>query len=142
MNRGDAVDHAGDADGVVRPSPVLAANRNTGGNGAVDVGEIPRLDVAVGPAGAREHADGLRDLLLDIEADTGATLIFAHQRKRETGIGAGCLRQVDRILEASGVTAAEEAGDLDLAGLSPQLVPFLDFADQLKLLEGRVETIG
>ena len=124
------------------PPPILTGNRNAAGNGAVDVGEIPWLDVAVGPAGAGEHADGFIDLLLQIEAHTGAALIDAHERKGEAGIGAGCLRQADRIREASRITAADEPSDLQLARLSPQLVPFLDFADQLKLAECRVETVG
>src|SRR5262249_59596021 len=33
----------------------------------------------------------------------------------------------------------DKACDLDLAGLTPELVPFLDFADHLELVEGGIE---
>ena len=68
VHAGNAVDDAGDADGVVRPAPLLAVDRDACRDGAVDVGEIPRLDIAVGPAGAREHADRLGHLLLEVHA--------------------------------------------------------------------------
>src|SRR5262249_40807027 len=45
----------------------------------------------------------------------------------------------NRVCELSCAPAAEEAGELELAGLSPELVPFLDFSDQLELLEAGVE---
>ena len=56
VDAGDAVDDAGDANGVVRPAPSFAGDRDAARNGAVDVGEILGLDVAVGPAGAGEDA--------------------------------------------------------------------------------------
>jgi hypothetical protein len=45
-------------------------------------------------------------------------------------------RERDGIIEIAGVAAAQIAGDLDLARLAPEVVTPLDFADQLKLLEG------
>jgi hypothetical protein len=46
------------------------------------------------------------------------------------------------VRKVSGATTAQKAGDLDLAGLPSQLVSFLDFPDQLKLVEGRIQTVG
>ena len=63
------------AEGIVRPAPLLAADRDARRYGAIDVGEIPRLDIAVGPAGAREHADGLGDLLLEIQRSRPGRLV-------------------------------------------------------------------
>jgi hypothetical protein len=66
------VDDAGNADGVVRPSPGLAGDRETTRDSAIHIGEIPWLDVAVGPAGADKRAHRLSQLLLEIEAYAGA----------------------------------------------------------------------
>ena len=41
--------------------------------------------------------------------------------------------------KSSRAAAVEEAGDLELAGLAPQLVALLDFRDHRVLLKGRVE---
>ena len=60
MHAGNAVDHAGEANRVVGPAPALAGQRKPGRDGAVDVGELVGLDVAVGDAGAREHAEVVR----------------------------------------------------------------------------------
>jgi len=54
MNAADVVYDTGDSDGIVRPAPVLAVDRDAARDRPVDVGEVPRLDVAVGPAGAGE----------------------------------------------------------------------------------------
>ena len=40
VHGGDAVDHAGNAEGVVIAAPLLGRYRETGGDGAVDVGEF------------------------------------------------------------------------------------------------------
>ena len=52
------------------------------------------------------------------------------------------LRKRIAFAKRPGITAGEEAGDLQLARLSPQVVALLDFADQLELREGWVETVG
>ena len=49
------------------------------------------------------------------------------------------LAERDGIGKVCGAATAEKAGDLDLAGLPPQLVPLLEFANHLELLEGRIE---
>src|SRR5262249_27400922 len=73
LGRGaDVVDDAGDTNGIVRPAPVLAIDRDAARDRPVDVGKVPRLDVGVGPAGAGEDADRVRDLLLEVHADAGA----------------------------------------------------------------------
>ena len=139
---GNAVDDAGHTNRVVRPAPLFAIDRDAHLHGAVDVGKIPWLDVAVGPTGAREQADGLGNLLLEIDAYAGSTLIDAHRRQRVAGIQTSRLREVKRTLKTSRIAAAEKAGDLKLAGLPPQLVPLLNLPDQLELVEGRVKTVG
>ena len=115
------------------PAPLFAVDRDAARYGAVDVGEIPRLDIAVGPAGAGEHTECLRNLLLQIEAHAGPAGVGAHGV--DVGRLAGRLGKRNRVREFSGAAAAEKAGDLELAGLAPQLVTLLDFADQLELLK-------
>src|SRR5262249_16193451 len=73
------VDDAGDTDRVVRPAPLLAGDRDTARYRSIDIGEVPWLDIAVGPAGAREHAHSFRHLLLEIEAHTRAAGIGSHR---------------------------------------------------------------
>src|SRR5262245_2939763 len=60
---GNAIDDACDANRVVRPVPQLAVERGPYLDRAVDVGVIPRLDIAVGPAGTSEQAHGVGHLL-------------------------------------------------------------------------------
>src|SRR6516225_3438240 len=48
----DVVDDAGYADRIVRPAPLLAGDRDTTRYRSIDIGEVPWLDIAVGPAGA------------------------------------------------------------------------------------------
>src|SRR5919204_4839127 len=79
VNAADAVDNTGDTDGIVRPAPVLAIDRNAARDRPVDIGKVPRLDVAVGPAGAGEYADRVRDLLLQVHAHAGAAGIVSHR---------------------------------------------------------------
>src|SRR5262249_19213492 len=122
---------------IVRPAPVLAVDRDAARDRPVDVGKVPRLDVAVGPAGAGEYPDRVGDLLFQVHADTRAAGIAPH--RHDVGGLAGDLRERDGVLEFSRPPAAEEAGHLELAGLAPQLVALLDFRDQLILLKGRVE---
>src|ERR1700740_756790 len=78
MHASDAVVDAGNAPDVVVASPQLAGNRKPRGDGAIDVGEVERLLLAVGPAGAGEEADIVVDLLLEVHADAAAALIGAH----------------------------------------------------------------
>src|SRR5262249_56639477 len=102
-----------------------------------DVGKVPGLDVAVGPAGAGEHPDRVRDLLLQVHADPGAAGIASH--RDDVGGLTGDLGERDGVLESSRPPAVAEAGDLELAGLAPQFVALLDFRDHRVLLKGRVE---
>src|SRR5271167_4160400 len=119
MHGGDAVDNARDANRVVRPAPSLAGDRNPSGNRAVDIGEVERLDVTVGPAGADEGAEIGCDLLLDIHAHAAAALILADGG--DIGGAARCRSQCDRILEAPHTATTEETGECNLARMSPQL---------------------
>src|SRR5499427_10241726 len=117
----------------LRPGPRLAAARDR----PVDVGKVPRLDVGVGPAGAGEDSDRVRDLLLQVHADSGAAGIASH--RNDVGGLTGDLGERDGVLVSPRPAAVEEAGDLELAGLAPQFVALLDFRDQRVLLKGRVE---
>src|SRR6478672_11880267 len=137
MNAADVVDDTGNSDGIVRPTPVLAVDRDAACDRAVDVGKVPRLDLAVGPAGAGKHPDRVRDLLFQVDADTGAAGIASH--RRDVGGLAGDLGERDSVLKFSCPSAVEEAGDLELAGLTPQLIALLEFGDQRVLLKRRVE---
>src|SRR5271167_1697724 len=117
MHGGDAVDDARDADRVVRSAPSLADDRNPSGNRAVDIGELERLDVTIGPTGADEGAEIGRDLLLDIHAHAAAALILADSGDIRW---AACYRsQCDRILEAPHAATTQETGECDLSGMSP-----------------------
>src|SRR4029077_19975929 len=119
------------------PAPILAVDRDAAGDRPVDVGKVPRLDVAVGPAGAGEYADRFRDLLLQVHADTGAARVVSY--RDDVGGLTGDLGERDGVLESSRPAAVDESGDLELAGLAPQFVTFLDFGDHRVLLKGRVE---
>ncbi len=57
VHAGNAVDHAGKAERIVRPPPLLAGEREPGRDRAVDVGELIGLDIAIGPPGAGEDAE-------------------------------------------------------------------------------------
>jgi hypothetical protein len=61
---GNTIDNPGGADGIIRPPPKLAGHRDTRRCGAVNIGVVSRLKIAVVPSGAREHAQILRNLLL------------------------------------------------------------------------------
>jgi len=71
-------------------------------------------------------------LLLQVKAHSGAAPVDAH--RVDIGGLPGKLGNRDRICEVSRSAAAQKARDLELAGLAPKLVPFLDFPDQLELM--------
>jgi hypothetical protein len=127
VDAGDAVDRGGNAESVIRPPPWLAGERNPSGYGAVNVSKIPRLHAAVGPARTREHANILRNLLLQVDAHARPAPVDAH--RVDIGGLPGNLGNVNGISEFTRAPTAEKARDLELAGLSPELVPFLDFPD-------------
>src|ERR1700728_112670 len=137
VDAGNAVDDAGDPDRVVRPAPLLAGDRHPSRYGAVDVGEIPRLDIAVRPSRAHEHADRVAHLLLEVHAHARPAGVGPHGV--DVGGQGGRLRERERIRECSRPAAAEKTGDLELARLSPKFMSFLDFADQLELVECGIE---
>ena len=134
VDTGNTVDHTGNSNPVVRPAPLLSGKRDACLDRAVDVGKIPWLDCAVGPAGASKHAEVCRDLLLDVDAHAGPVMVLAN--RVDVGWLAGGYGEIDGILEQACPAFADEAGDLDLARLLPQLVSFLDLPDVLELLEG------
>src|SRR5262249_31886002 len=137
VNAADIVDDTGDSDCIVRPTPVLAVDRDAARDRSVDVGKVPRLDVGVDPAGTGEHPDRVRDLLLQVHADSGAAGIASH--RNDVGRLTGDLGERDGVLVSSLPAAVNEAGDLELARLAPPFVALLDFRDQRVLLKGRVE---
>jgi hypothetical protein len=74
--------------------------------------------------------------LLQVEADARPVSVNAHRRKRVAGVTSkrlARLREIDRILEITHPPMDDEAGDLELAGLAPQFVAFLDLAKILEL---------
>src|SRR5262249_40619936 len=133
----DAVDDAGEADGVIGSPPALAGELQAAHQRAIDVGELVGLAVAVGPAGAREDSEIVGDLLLGIEADAGTAGVLAH--RADVSRPAGREGELDGIVEAAHASTREEAGHRDLAVASPQLMAMLDLADPLELAEARVE---
>jgi hypothetical protein len=56
----DVLDGGGNADGVILASLLLADSATPADTRAVDVGEIPRLNIAVSPVGAGEDVDARR----------------------------------------------------------------------------------
>src|SRR5262249_56584986 len=108
--------------------PVLAVDRDAARDRPVDVGEVPRLDVAVGPAGAGEYPDRVGDLLFQVHADTRAADIASH--RHDVGRFAGDLSERDGVLEFSRPAAVDEAGHLELPASAPPFVALLDFCDQ------------
>jgi hypothetical protein len=69
MRRRDAVDDAGEADAVERPTPAGAVVDEAERERPFDLGARPRLIVTVGDADSTEHAEVLRDLLLEVQPD-------------------------------------------------------------------------
>ena len=142
----ETVDDAGDADRVVRPSPVLAVDRDAARDSAIHVGKVPRLDIAVGPAGAEKHAHRLRQLLLKIKAHAGAVPVGIAQRRqgiaRIAGKRLAWLRKSDSIRKVAGFAVTEKGSDFELARLAPELVPLLDFSNVLLLAERVIETVS
>src|SRR6185503_13646990 len=133
----DVVDDAGNADGVVRPTPLFAGQRDASGDRAVDIGEIPGFDVTVDPAGAGKHAYRVGELLFQIEAHAGPAGVGAH--RVDVGGLPGDRRERDGVGEMPGIAAADKAGDLYLARLTPQIVALFDLTHQLELPERRVK---
>ena len=105
---------------------------------AVDVGEIPGLDVAVCPADAGKDADAVGHLLLEIRADPRPARVTAH--RGDIGGLTGLLGERNGVGKLPSIAAAEEARDLDGARLSPQFVAPLDFANHLELAEGGIQS--
>ena len=67
VHAGNAVDHAGEAEGVVGPAPRFAGERQSSRYRAVDVGELIGFDIAVGGTGSGENAELFGDLLLEVK---------------------------------------------------------------------------
>ena len=89
---GNAVDHAGEAERVVRPAPLLAGERQPRRDGAVDVGELIGLDITIGPPGAGEDAKLFVDLLLKVGTDPAAAFVLTN--RRDVGGAAGQRRPI------------------------------------------------
>src|SRR4029077_14767950 len=89
MRARDAVDHAAKANGVVRPAPPLAGQREPCRYGPVDIGELIWFDITAGNTRAREEAKVRQDLLLGVEPNPAATGIAADGRA-VGGVFHGC----------------------------------------------------
>src|ERR1700756_92302 len=139
MHAGDAVVDAGNAPDIVVAPPQLAGDRKPRRDGAVDIGEVERLLVAVGPAGTGEEADIVVDLLLEVHADAAPALIVAHSG--DVGGRAWCGREQDGVFEIAHPRPAQESGDRDLAGLAEDRIAPLDFAVPLELPEGGIQRV-
>ena len=72
------VDNSRYTDGVVRPAPPFAADRNAAGRCSIDVRKLIRFLGAVGPTGAHERTNVRRDFLLDVHTYAGTALIVAN----------------------------------------------------------------
>ncbi len=117
VHAGNIVDYAGNAHPVVRPPPLLSGERDACLHGAVDVCEIPGLDRTVSPPRASEHAEFLRDCLLNVDAYARTVMPCAN--RIDVGWLPGGDGEIDGVLEQARAPFIDEAGDLDLAGLSP-----------------------
>src|SRR5262249_47211449 len=103
----------------------------------VYVGKLIRFDIVGGESGASEEAKVRQKLLLDIEANPAATGVAADGR--DVGRLPGYRSQLRGILGATHTAPAQKSTHLDFARLSPEIMAPLDFEDQLKLAETRVQ---
>ena len=103
----------------------------------VDVGEVPRLQTAVGPTGASKHAERIGDTLFKVDADARPARIGAHGI--DVGGQAGRRSQRDCVGIRAHATTFQVPRDLDLARLPPQLMPLLKFSYYLEIREIRIE---
>ena len=139
---GDTVDDAGQSECVVGSAPLFAGELQAGSSGAVDIGEGIRLDVTIGEACARKHAELFDNLLFEVQADATTALILTHRcdigRTTCDGGKSNC------VGEAARARTGQKSGDRKLAGLLPHLVSTLDLGDPLELRESRIEvrTVG
>jgi hypothetical protein len=116
---------------------LFATERDTSRYSAVNVGDVPWFDVAISPAGAGEHTQGLGNLLLQVEAHAGPAGVTAY--RIDVGGPPGSCRKPNGICEFSCPAPTEKTSDLERAGLPPQFMPSFDFSNQLELVERRVE---
>src|ERR1035437_2294055 len=137
VHAGNAVYDTGDAERVVIPPPPLARDRKARGDGAVDIGEFVGLFAAIRHPGADKQTDIGDELLLQVHADAAPALVLPHSG--DIGRSSCKRRQLDRVLEASHPTSRQKACDRDFAGLIPNGISALDFADPLELSECRIE---
>ena len=137
VNTGDAVDDAGNGEGVVRFAPPLAVQRQTARNGPVDIAELVRLNLAISETGPQEGAQVRGDLLLDVDAQSAPAAILANQGG--AGRRGGGLAERDRVSESPHASAAQEAGKPDRAVLSADPVTPLDLFDELELTKPWVQ---
>src|SRR5580704_10805210 len=108
---GNAVDHTGEAEGVVGSAPLFAGERQSGRDRAVDVGELIGLDTSVGDTGAGEDAELVGDLLLEVKTEPAAAVVATD--RCDFGGAAGHRGQSDGVGEAAHAAAGKESGDRD-----------------------------
>ena len=113
----DAVDHAGQSEGIVGPTPLRAFQRQASRHGAIDVGIGVGLDIAAGKARAGKQAEIGGDFLLEIDAQAGAAAVLPD--RGDIGRATGDLGQRDGVLVGAEPAAGDKTGERDLAGMAP-----------------------
>jgi hypothetical protein len=137
VHAGDAVDDTGNAEGVVIPPPLLSRHREAGRDAAVDVGEFIGFLGAIRDSGADKQTDIGHQLLLQVHADAGPALVSPHGG--DVGGASGQRGQLDGVLEASHPASRQKSVDRQFAGLIPDDISPLEFADPLELPELRIK---
>src|ERR1700730_354225 len=94
---GKCVDRSSNSDGIIRPSPGLAPDRDAPGQAGVDVGESHDLILTVVPAPAPEYPDLASYRLLNVEH----IAIFDPSLPRQRDVG--IIRRRDRLGESLGI---------------------------------------
>src|SRR5262249_18352895 len=112
--------------------------RNPRRYGSVYVGKLIRFDIVGGESSASEEAKVRQKLLLDIQANPAATRVVADGR--DVGRLAGYRGQLRGLLVATHAGAGQKSRERDFARLSRKIKAPLDFEDQLKLAETRVQS--
>src|SRR5262249_33566915 len=124
---------------VVGPAPELSAQRKAARERCVRVRECIWFERASGrPTRTSEHADIRNDLLLQIAGDSSLGRVRAHCSYIRRSPGQ--LRKLCSSVKVSHTGAREIARHCDLSWLAPQIIPPLDFTDQLELTECRVQS--
>src|SRR5258706_8360244 len=132
---GNAVVDRGKTQGVAGAMPAGPLQRESRGHSPVDIREFIRLHIADGFAEARKEAQVPGQLLLDIEARTGATAVPAHRSDVDRS---GARGEPHGVIEESHPAAAVEDGERYSAGEGGDCVAPLQFDEDLKFVKAWV----